>query len=282
MKIYMAEGIFDDGTLSNLPPTPQTPVSDTLIGVCNPFSVAHEFLIHAYDMTGKGLAGSPMSYTLQPLHGVATTFIPGNVFSTPPGNFNGTIAVEFPDGVELPVASCLGGGGAGPQNWNIWSPNVDILGSTYPRFGTGTRFIIPYLIPFFNSQYHSGANQYCVGLKITNNDVVNPVTLKMTFTADDVYANAGTQVSTQITISPGCTVSELLTQWLPEILTMNLYPPDLQPANGQYEGVEGWLEINPVQTNPNIRATANLSIYALNSNITFSQFGFGCSPFIVA
>lgn len=255
---------------------PGQPQFDTLIGVCNPFILPHAVEVHCFDLTGAEVPKSPVTMTLAPGEGMAMTFIEGNIFENVPEDWNGHIEIVFPDGRELPVASCLGGGGIGPQNWNVWSPNVEVMGSQYPRFGTGKRFVFPYLIPFFEDPVqHAGNNVYDVGLKLTNlgGAVAN---LQLVYTVDRTYPNAGAKVVAALSIAPGQTISERMIELMPSLATMN--PRD----DGTFEGSEGWLDIQPQPDMTGEIQPVNLMGVVLITNVGYDQMAFTNNPFIVA
>ena len=186
---------------------PGQPQFDTLVGICNPFSVSQDFRIHCFDTNGTEIPKSPLIYTLPPGHSVATTFIKGNIFPDPPQNWQGYATIEFPapspfgSPENLPAMSCLGGDGPTPKNWNYATPSVQILGGNN-TWMPGKRWIFPYCIPYFQDPVqHAGEHEYRTGLSITNLDT-SPAALQLTYTVGDVYPNAAQQVTTSLAVSP--------------------------------------------------------------------------------
>ena len=273
MKVYLADAIYVPSAVAGQPDY------DELIGVCNPFTVPHQVLIHAIDNAGNEVAGSPLSYMLQPLDAVALSFIPTNGPTNPIAPFDGHIEIEFPDGVELPCGACISGGGANaplpatPVNWNCWSPNVDVIGSGYPRGfpAMGTRYIFAYAIPYYlDPAMHFGSQTYGTSIKLTNKGTA-PVSLELIYHPNRAYPNFGTTYSSMQTIAAGCALEKQLTELFPALAGLNN---------------EGWVEVVVQPNGLVVTEPAGLLGYLLVSSVAYgqapTQMGFSLSPFIVA
>lgn len=244
---------------------PNQPNWDTLIGVCNPFTTPQTVGLHFYDESGSEVPNSPMTRVLQPGHSFATTLIPGNIFPSPPSDFQGYGKVMLPDsltnaGLPLPVTVCLGGNGPSPMNWNYLSPNVPLIGSPQVSSGPMTRCVFPYLIPYFvDANQHAGEHEYRTGLSITNMDT-GPAVLTIRYTVGDPYPNAGQAFETTVTIPFGQSLVKQIHELLPDVLEFNS---------------EGWLDITSA-------TPVSIMAYLLASNRDYNYFGFGQTPWILS
>ncbi len=280
-------------------PVPSQPIWDTLIGICNPYKVPVDVTIRFYDMTGAEVANSPVEFTLDPGQGVANTLIVGNCWPAPPQNFSGWATIEFSTNIggfrapapELPVFACLGGGGPSPYNpvgnWNSGSPEVRLFGASQKSEGPGKRWVFPYAIPYFRDPVmHAGIYEYRSGWSAINKEI-SDATLDLTYTVDEVYANAGEKLTCQVTIPAGQAKAWQLHELFPALLTMNprtyvdetgAVQPLLRSDNGQpeYEGSEGSLDIRSTDG-----TAKNLIMYFENTNEQYNCFACSEMPWII-
>lgn len=251
------------------------PLFDPLIGICNPYADEQAFNIHFFDMNGKEVPKSPLTYTLPPGRSVATTLIKANVFSDPPENFEGYATIEFlnspiKQAINLPAMCCLGGNGPSPKNWNQSAPSIELFGTGRRTEGPGQRWVFPYVIPYFQDPVqHAGPQEYRAGLSILNMGNV-PVDIAIVYTVGETYANAGARLEAQVTIGPWCSLAKQMHELFPGVLTMN------PREDGQgFEGSEGWIDITTTQSTP-------LGIWLDCANRDFDSFGVGQVPWIIA
>lgn len=237
---------------------PEQPEFDTLIGICNPYDEAQLFELHFYDMQGIEVPLSPLKYTLEAGHSLATTLIKNNIFPNPPQGFQGYAKLVVDK--LLPVTCCLGGNGPTPFNWNYASYNVPVLNNYQVSYDNATkRIVFPYAIPYFKDvEQHVEEHEYRTGLSITN--LGNDVNLSMTYTVGDIYPNAGHKFNINVIVPAGTTLVKQLHELFPWLLDFNS---------------EGWLDITSEKP-------ANIMAYLLPANKTFRFFGFGESPFVLS
>lgn len=284
-KYELTRTLHQDSTV------PVQPQFDTLIGVCNPYSTSQSFDWHVYDSSGNELPGSPMQKTLDPGHSLAATLIKGNGFDNPPNNFSGYSTIEFTDkdlgptgsvpGIGLPVVGCLGGGGPTPKNWNQFSPAVHMNDSAQVSSGPASRWVFPYFIHFADPTQHAGPQAYQTGISIRNRGTI-PVSLVITITGGDGYANAGIPfVATIGPIAPQACYTKLLHEIFPQLLTLNerldgsgnsFNPPE-------YEGCEGWMNI---ELQAGSTEQSDLTMWLCCANAAWDCFAFSQAPWIIS
>ena len=251
---------------------PNQPQWDTLIGICNPFTEAQVFEIHAFDMDGVE-QGSPLVYELVPGASMATTFIKWNVFENPPQNFGGYGKIIFPDkktdtpfgnipGLTLPVYCSLGGNGPTPMNWNYATPRVSLIGGlkTQNERTIASRWVFPYSIPFFDDpKQHHDEHSYRSALSITNLGKIQ-ADLTIAFTRGDFYDNnSRKRFVTSITLAPGKSIAKYMHELIPELLEMNQ---------------EGWVDIMAA-------APSDLIMYHIDGSKGFDFQAFEQSPYVI-
>ena len=161
----------------------QHPQWDTLIGLLNTNNQAVMARITLYDEDSgakvmwpkfDGSSAASCDIILKPLAAWAATFIPGNGFNREFGSDCGPPLVDFKGHATiestLPIKTWSMASGGG---WDSAGPSINI--PIRSELVERSEWAIPYVIPVFEDQNHSGVNAYTTGLSIQNfsNKAVN-------------------------------------------------------------------------------------------------------------